>query len=57
MKITAVIKLIWLTNHSNNVMKQFSIAAVAVAILMGAALTTTKCTQELNGKIVVGLRV
>ena len=41
MKITAVIKLIWLCRHSNNVMKQFSIAAVAVAILMGTALTTT----------------
>ena len=41
MKIIAVIKLIWLAHHSNNVMKQLSIAAVAVAILMGTALTTT----------------
>jgi hypothetical protein len=41
MKIIAVIKLIWLAHHSNNVMKQLSIAAVALAILMGTALTTT----------------
>jgi hypothetical protein len=34
MKIIAVIKLIWLAHHSNNVMKQLSIAAVALAILM-----------------------